>query len=66
MIYIFFFIVSPNQDIGFGTACGFKTLLVLSGGTSLNDMQTNLNIDETPDYYLDSLADFVAVYDAIQ
>lgn len=55
-----------NQDIGFGVACGFKTLLVLSGTTTLNELQTNREINVTPDFYLHSLADFVSICDAIK
>lgn len=55
-----------NQDIGFGVTCGFKTLLVLSGTTTLNELQTNREVCFKPDYYLNSLADFVSIYDAIK
>lgn len=54
-----------HQDIGFGLACGFKTLLVLSGSTKLNDLD-KIKSGNVPDYYLNSLADLVAVYDDIK
>ncbi|BFG01515.1 pyridoxal phosphate phosphatase [Drosophila madeirensis] len=45
------------QDIRFGRQCGFQTLLVLSGGCSLEQLQAETSPDLLPDYYADSVAD---------
>ncbi|XP_017156457.1 pyridoxal phosphate phosphatase [Drosophila miranda] len=45
------------QDIQFGRQCGFQTLLVLSGGCSLEQLQAETSPDLLPDYYADSVAD---------
>lgn len=47
------------QDIRFGCLCGFQTLLVLSGGTTLEQLQAETDAEQLPDYYADSLADFL-------
>ncbi|XP_012161137.1 phosphoglycolate phosphatase 2 isoform X2 [Ceratitis capitata] len=44
-------------DVRFGKMCGFQTLLVLSGSTTREDLQSNLQEMETPDYVIDCLAD---------
>ncbi|XP_030378557.1 phosphoglycolate phosphatase 2 [Scaptodrosophila lebanonensis] len=46
------------QDIQFGKSCGFQSLLVLSGGTTKQDM-LKAPPEAQPDYYADSLADLV-------
>ncbi|SPP88733.1 pyridoxal phosphate phosphatase [Drosophila guanche] len=45
------------QDIRFGRQCGFQTLLVLSGGCSLEQLQAETSPDLVPDYYADTVAD---------
>lgn len=47
------------QDIRFGSLCGFQTLLVLSGGTTLEQLQAETDPEQLPDYYADSMADFL-------
>lgn len=49
------------QDIQFGKACGFQTLLVLSGSLTKDDM-LEAAPEAQPDYYADSLADFVQLF----
>ncbi|XP_067639552.1 uncharacterized protein [Eurosta solidaginis] len=44
-------------DVRFGKVCGFQTLLVLSGQTKREDLQSNREHMETPDYVVDSLSD---------
>lgn len=48
-----------EQDIGFANRTGFQTLLVLSGMTSERMMHSHDKEDEIPDYYAESLKDFV-------
>ncbi|XP_017473511.1 PREDICTED: pyridoxal phosphate phosphatase isoform X1 [Rhagoletis zephyria] len=48
-----------EQDIGFGRQCGFQTLVVLSGGCKLQDLESETIRDNIPDYYADSIADFI-------
>ncbi|KAH8303406.1 hypothetical protein KR059_009895, partial [Drosophila kikkawai] len=45
------------QDVGFGRVCGFQTLLVLSGGCTLEQLQAETDPNHIPDYYADSVAD---------
>lgn len=47
-----------EQDVAFGSRCGFQRLLVLSGGASHEDMMKEADGACVPDYYADSLADF--------
>lgn len=49
------------QDIQFGKSCGFQTLLVLSGSLTKDDMIA-ASPESQPDYYADSLADFVQLF----
>ncbi|XP_067639553.1 chronophin [Eurosta solidaginis] len=48
-----------ESDIAFGRQCGFQTLAVLSGFCKLQDIETESNPSKIPDYYADSMADFV-------
>lgn len=52
-----------EQDMGFAVECGFKKMLVLSGGSSKSDMEKKCDWHLKPDFYADSLEDF---YLAIQ
>ncbi|XP_058443664.1 uncharacterized protein LOC131425635 [Malaya genurostris] len=52
----------PGQDVAFGSCCGFQKLLVLSGGTSRQEMMQLKDPDCVPDYYADSLADIVRLF----
>ncbi|KAH8287720.1 hypothetical protein KR054_011848, partial [Drosophila jambulina] len=45
------------QDVAFGRECGFQTLLVLSGGCTLEQLQAETDPSRIPDYYADSVAD---------
>eukprot|EP00099_Drosophila_melanogaster_P016370 NP_570021.2 uncharacterized protein Dmel_CG2680 [Drosophila melanogaster] len=53
------------QDVQFGKACGFQSLLVLSGCLTKEDM-LNAPVEAQPDYYADSLADFTQLLENIQ
>lgn len=46
-----------GSDIKFGHMSGYQTLVVLTGGTTRDDLFKELPSDETPDFYIDSLAD---------
>lgn len=50
-----------DTDILFGQSAGCKTLLVLSGVTSLSNLQDSSN-NIQPDYYTDKLSDVVQLY----
>ncbi|XP_058464570.1 uncharacterized protein LOC131438508 [Malaya genurostris] len=45
------------QDVAFGKVAGFQTLLVLTGGTKMSDVEKLTDGDTIPDYYTDSFAD---------
>ncbi|EDW57388.2 chronophin isoform X1 [Drosophila virilis] len=47
------------QDVRFGRMCGFQTLLVLTGGCTLDQLQAETCPEHLPDYYADSVADFI-------
>ncbi|XP_032308844.1 chronophin [Drosophila ananassae] len=49
------------QDIVFGRQCGFQTLLVLSGGCTLEQLRSETDPSHIPDYYADSLADVAQI-----
>ncbi|XP_055842719.1 uncharacterized protein LOC129909670 [Episyrphus balteatus] len=53
-----------EQDIGFGKVAGLQTLLVLSGGCTKEQMLENTNPDIHPDYYADSMYDFVKFFES--
>lgn len=52
-----------EQDMAFASRCGFQKLLVLTGGTTLDDMMQEEDVTFTADYYADSLADFVPLFE---
>ncbi|XP_053668710.1 uncharacterized protein LOC128719109 [Anopheles marshallii] len=54
-----------EQDMAFGSLCGFQKLLVLSGGTTKAQMLQACNTLQEPDCYADSLADFVRLFERI-
>ncbi|KAH8262250.1 hypothetical protein KR026_009333, partial [Drosophila bipectinata] len=45
------------QDIVFGRQSGFQTLLVLSGGCTLDQLHSETDPSRIPDFYADSMAD---------
>ncbi|XP_050075512.1 uncharacterized protein LOC126562947 [Anopheles maculipalpis] len=51
-----------EQDMAFGSLCGFQKLLVLSGGTTKEQMGRTNNTLQQPDYYADSVADLVQLF----
>ncbi|XP_030567991.1 phosphoglycolate phosphatase 2 [Drosophila novamexicana] len=53
------------QDIQFGKSCGFQSLLVLSGSLTKEDMIA-APPEAQPDYYADSLADFIELFKNVQ
>ncbi|XP_064555289.1 uncharacterized protein LOC135440176 [Drosophila montana] len=53
------------QDIQFGKSCGFQSLLVLSGSLTKEDMIA-APPEAQPDYYADSLADFIELLKNVQ
>lgn len=53
-----------EQDIGFGKIAGLRTLLVLTGGCTKEQMLENTNPDYHPDYYADSMYDFVRFFES--
>lgn len=55
-----------EQDVGFGNACGFQSLLVLTGSTTLEALREHPVKEELPAYYLESFADFVRVLDEVE
>ncbi|XP_046802398.1 4-nitrophenylphosphatase isoform X1 [Lucilia cuprina] len=48
---------SLKSDIQFGKMCGFQTLLVLTGGTKPDDLDSLLTEENKPDYIVEKLAD---------
>ncbi|XP_055627084.1 uncharacterized protein LOC129769088 [Toxorhynchites rutilus septentrionalis] len=53
------------QDMGFGTRCGFQKILMLSGGTTKGMMFSHDKPNELPDFYANSFADFIQLYEDI-
>ncbi|EDW07662.1 phosphoglycolate phosphatase 2 [Drosophila mojavensis] len=53
------------QDVQFGKSCGFQSLLVLSGILTKADMDA-APPEAQPDYYADSLADFIELFKNLQ
>lgn len=55
-----------EQDIAFGTQCGFPKLLVLTGGCTEGELLSGSHpVEQVPDYYADSFADFIRVFEEI-
>uniref|UniRef100_A0A182MVV2 Uncharacterized protein n=1 Tax=Anopheles culicifacies TaxID=139723 RepID=A0A182MVV2_9DIPT len=54
-----------EQDMEFGSICGFQKLLVLSGGATKAQMLQASNSPQAPDYYAESLGDFIELFDKI-
>nr|XP_036227946.1 4-nitrophenylphosphatase-like [Bactrocera oleae] len=52
---------SLTHDVRFGLNCGFKTLLVLSGSTPIDEMW-QASAEDQPHFYTDSIADFIELY----
>lgn len=52
-----------QQDMVFASRCGFRKLLVLSGGTTKDDMLQEGDEECVPDYYADSLADLGKLFE---
>lgn len=50
-----------KQDIGFASISGYQSLLVLSGVTTKAMFENNKVAEQTPNYYADSIFDFVAL-----
>ncbi|XP_065365930.1 chronophin [Calliphora vicina] len=48
-----------EQDVRFATSCGFQSMLVLSGGCSYEELMTETDTNLIPNYYAQSVADFV-------
>ncbi|CAD7090533.1 unnamed protein product [Hermetia illucens] len=55
-----------ETDIVFGKMGGFQTMLVLTGCTKKEDMEVITNENEKPDYYADSVADFIEFFESIK
>lgn len=56
-----------TQDVAFGSQCGFQKLLVLTGGCTKEQLfSDHLPVEQVPDYYADSLADFIKFFDDIE
>lgn len=48
-----------EQDILFANVCDFQSLVVLSGGCSYDQLMAQSEASLTPNYYANSMADFV-------
>lgn len=48
---------SMKSDIQFGKMLGFQTLLVLSGGTKQEDLDSLITEENKPDYIVENLGD---------
>ncbi|KAF2898598.1 hypothetical protein ILUMI_07574 [Ignelater luminosus] len=48
---------SLEQDIGFGTCCGYQKLLVLTGATTMDQLSKTTNKEWVPDFYISSFGD---------
>ncbi|XP_058834999.1 glycerol-3-phosphate phosphatase-like [Topomyia yanbarensis] len=54
------------QDVAVGKVAGFQTLLVLTGGAKLSDVEQLKDGDAIPDYYTESFADLGQVVKEVQ
>lgn len=52
-----------DQDMAFASRCGFQKLLVLSGAATKEDVLQQKDETRTGDYYADSLADVVPLFE---
>ena len=48
-----------EQDVRFARVCGFQSLLVLSGGCTYEQLMAQTEPNVIPDYYANSMLDFV-------
>lgn len=55
-----------EQDVGFGNASGWQSLLVLTGSTTLEQLRSHCVASELPTFYLPSFADFAQVLEEIE
>lgn len=55
-----------EQDIGFGKLCGFQTMVVLTGGTSLEDLLDERNQHQLPDYYANNFGELNIILNEIK
>ncbi|XP_055371380.1 uncharacterized protein LOC129605563 [Condylostylus longicornis] len=54
-----------DQDIAFGKICKFQTLAVLTGGATLEDFDKAEHRKVLPDFYANSLGDFIQFFDEL-
>lgn len=50
------------QDIGFGKKCGFQTLAVLTGNSTLEAIKNYHDANQVPNYYANSMEDFKKIF----
>lgn len=48
---------SLDQDIGFGKLCGFQTMVVLTGGTTIEQLHDERYQQKLPDYYANNFGE---------
>ncbi|KAB0800001.1 hypothetical protein PPYR_07881 [Photinus pyralis] len=52
---------SIEQDIQFGSSCGYQTLLVFTGVSTMEEMKNSKSDNLVPNYYINSLGDLCDV-----